>query len=90
MRQSAFGPTTLPGSLTRKELVERYEATTGRQVEQAHYYYSYGVFKLAVIVQQIYARFVRGHTQDPRFAHLDHLVQALARRAVQAIESKSL
>jgi aminoglycoside phosphotransferase (APT) family kinase protein len=90
MKQAAFGPTALPGSMTRKELVARYEEKCGRRFEPAHFYYSYGLFKLAVIVQQIYARFVRGHTQDPRFAHLDRVVQALAVRAMQAIEAGSL
>jgi aminoglycoside phosphotransferase (APT) family kinase protein len=83
MRQAAFGPTALPGNLTRREIVERYEAASGRKVKNADYYYTYGLFKLAVIVQQIYARYVRGHTQDPRFAHLDKLVETLARRAYE-------
>jgi aminoglycoside phosphotransferase (APT) family kinase protein len=81
LRQAAFGPTALPGSLTRKEVIERYQHQTGRNVSQPEFYYCFGLFKLAVIVQQIYARYVRGNTQDPRFAQLDQLVVLLSAQA---------
>lgn len=81
LRQAAFGPTALPGSLTRREIVERYQERTGVAVPNARFYYCFGLFKLAVIVQQIYARFVRGSTTDPRFAHLDRLVTILGEQA---------
>ena len=48
------------------------------------FYYAFGLFKIAVIVQQIYARYVRGHTRDPRFARLNDLVAALSEQADQA------
>jgi aminoglycoside phosphotransferase (APT) family kinase protein len=86
LRDAAFGPTALPGSLTRRELVDRYRQLTGRPVSNPLFYYCYGLFKLAVIVQQIYARFARGHTADPRFAHLDQLVAVLAGKAEGAVE----
>lgn len=90
LRQAAFGPTALPGSLTRRELLDRYEAQSGRAVAKPVFYYAFGLYKLAGIVQQIYARFVRGHTQDPRFAGLGGLVSLLANQAERAIESGSL
>ena len=43
----------------------------------------FGLFKIAVIVQQIYVRFARGFTSDPRFATLDSCVRQLARQAAQ-------
>ena len=49
------------------------------------FYYVFGLFKLAVIAQQIYARYRAGLTTDDRFGALGHAVQALAglgRRAV--------
>jgi hypothetical protein len=49
------------------------------------YYHVFGLFKIAVIVQQIYVRFARGYTKDPRFATLDSCVRQLARFAAQAI-----
>lgn len=87
LQQAAFGPTALPGSLTRQEVVDRYQEATGRTVLSPPFYYGFGLFKLAVIVQQIYARFVRGHTADPRFAHLDQLVLLLGQQADRVLDS---
>jgi aminoglycoside phosphotransferase (APT) family kinase protein len=81
LRSEALGPTYLPGNLTRQELVERYAQRTGRDVADAAFYYAFGLFKVAVIVQQIYARYVRGSTRDPRFAELHRLVAVLAEQA---------
>ncbi len=90
LRKTAFGPTAVPGSLTRRKLVARYEEQTGRPVPEPLFYYCFGLFKIAVIVQQIYARYVRGHTRDPRFARLGDLVGVLSRQAEAAIECGSL
>jgi aminoglycoside phosphotransferase (APT) family kinase protein len=87
LQSLVVGPTTRPGSLTRREVVEQYEAATGLAVQGVTFYYVFGLFKIAVIVQQIYARFARGATTDPRFAGLDAVVAALGRGAVLAIES---
>jgi aminoglycoside phosphotransferase (APT) family kinase protein len=87
LRQLVVGPTTRPGCLTRREVVDRYEAATGRAVERPLFYYVYGLFKVAVIAQQIYARYVRGATTDPRFSQLGAAVAALGRGAALAIES---
>ncbi len=90
LRQSALGPTTLPGNLTRRELLERYQEKTGRSVTQPLFYYCFGLYKTAVIVQQIYARYVRGHTADARFGRLNALVGALARQGDRALSSGQL
>jgi len=90
LRQAAFGPTALPGSLTRREVVERYQLQTGRAVPQPEFYYCFGLFKLAVIVQQIYARFARGNTSDPRFAHLDQLVVLLSEQSERTLSAGRL
>ena len=81
LRIAAMGPTMLPGCLTRQDLVARYEQAIGREVPNVKFYYCFGLFKIAVIVQQIYARFVRGHTRDPRFATLNQLVVVLNQQA---------
>jgi aminoglycoside phosphotransferase (APT) family kinase protein len=81
------GPTTVPGSLTRRALVERYGEVTGRDVSNMLFYYVFGLFKIAVIAQQIYARYVKGLTRDPRFAALDQMVAALGFGALRAIET---
>jgi aminoglycoside phosphotransferase (APT) family kinase protein len=85
LRLAAMGPTDLPGSLTRRELVDRYAERTGRNVADVLFYYVFGLYKIAVIVQQIYARYVRGYTRDPRFARLDGLVAVLAEQADRAV-----
>jgi aminoglycoside phosphotransferase (APT) family kinase protein len=87
LRATAMGPTLLPGCPTRQELVQRYAQRTGRDVRDPGFYYAFGLFKIAVIIQQIYARFVRGHTKDPRFAGLAGNVAALARQGVRALDT---
>jgi aminoglycoside phosphotransferase (APT) family kinase protein len=90
LQSLAFGPTALPGNFSRAELVERYAALTGRDVSHALFYYVYGLFKVAVIAQQIYYRFHHGHTKDPRFGALIHAVRLLANTATRALERGAL
>jgi aminoglycoside phosphotransferase (APT) family kinase protein len=84
------GPTAQPGSLSRRELVERYGERTGRDVSNMLFYYVCGRFKVAVIAQQIYARHYRGMTRDARFAGFNEVVAALALAAVHAIDTRRL
>jgi aminoglycoside phosphotransferase (APT) family kinase protein len=79
-----FGPTTLPGNLTRAELVQRYAQAGGRDVGNIGFYYVYGLFKIAVIAQQIYARYRQGVTHDARFAGLLPAIRALGHAAARA------
>ena len=81
-----FGLTSLPGNLDRRAWVERYAAGSGRDTSAIVFYFVYGLFKNATICQQIYARFRRGATADPRFAGLIHMVRAFGALAAQAIE----
>ena len=81
-----FGLTALPGNLTRQQVLERYRAASGREVKQPLFYYVYGLFKIAVIIQQIYARYRHGHTNDERFARLDQVVRDCGQLAVLALE----
>jgi aminoglycoside phosphotransferase (APT) family kinase protein len=85
-----LGPTLVPGNLTRMELVERYAAQTGRPVDNPLFYFVYGLFKIAVIAQQIYKRFKEGHTKDPRFAMMIVGVKLLGQSAVRAIERRRI
>jgi aminoglycoside phosphotransferase (APT) family kinase protein len=70
--------TTRPGWFTRDEIIARYAETSGADVANLAIYEVFAVFKLAVVVQQIYARFVRGQTDDPRFEPLGRQVEKLA------------
>lgn len=85
-----LSPTNLPGNPTREELVELYAHRSGRELSDPVFYYVYGLFKLAVIVQQIYTRYKRGDTRDPRFANLIDAVRACGRAAVGAIEKERI
>ena len=85
-RDQAFGVTTLPGNLNREHLVEQYVTRSGRPVPNPVFYYAYGLFKIAVIVQQIYARYRQGLTNDQRFARLIEIVRAASHMAGRAIE----
>ena len=73
--------TALPGWMTRAEIIERYAARSGRDVSDIGYYHTFAVFKLAVVIQQIYYRYHVGQTHDERFAGFDKRVAALARMA---------
>jgi aminoglycoside phosphotransferase (APT) family kinase protein len=73
--------TDRPGWFTRDEIVERYAARSGRDLSKIHFYETFALFKIAVVIQQIYSRYARGQTDDPRFAHFDVRVVHLARQA---------
>jgi len=82
--------TSLPGSMTRMELAEQYAEETDRDISNILFYYVFGLLKIAVIVQQIYYRYVHGATKDKRFASLIFIVGLLGQIAVNAIETESL
>ncbi len=69
------------GWFTRTEMLERYGARTGFNLTSITFYEVFAVFKLAVVLQQIFYRYHRGQTDDPRFATLDERVTWLARIA---------
>lgn len=85
-----YNLTWLPGNLSRKELVTRYAEKTERDVADILFYYVFGLFKNAVIGQQIYQRFKQGKTKDPRFGALLPLIQLLSLKAMQALDKNSL
>ena len=78
--------TTRPGWFTRGEILERYHARAKRPVDNIALYEVFAVFKLAVVLQQIYARYVHGQTDDPRFASLGERVALLAGKAASLAE----
>jgi aminoglycoside phosphotransferase (APT) family kinase protein len=69
------------GYLTPQEVVERYAVRSGRDVSNIRYYETFALFKIAVVIQQIYYRYVQGQTTDARFATFDARVAYLARHA---------
>jgi aminoglycoside phosphotransferase (APT) family kinase protein len=87
MKAMRFGPTDLPGSYTRMEVVARYEDTTKRKVTNLPFYFVFALFKLAVVAQQLYRRYADGLTQEPRYALMIEGVKGLSKAATGVIAS---
>jgi aminoglycoside phosphotransferase (APT) family kinase protein/NAD(P)-dependent dehydrogenase (short-subunit alcohol dehydrogenase family) len=85
MQAIRMQPTTVPGMMTRDEVVAHYAKRTGRTIEDFTYYYVYGLFRLAGIAQQIYQRYTLGQTKNPKFAAFGPAVHVLARQAQMVI-----
>lgn len=85
VRSFAFGPTNLPGCMTRKEIVERYAEKSGVDVSNMLFYFAFSLFKTASVAQQIYWRYKQGFTKDERFGAFIVGVRVLSAAAVQAV-----
>jgi aminoglycoside phosphotransferase (APT) family kinase protein len=85
-----FGVTNKPGMYRRHEVAARYLERSGRRTEHVVFFYAFGLFKTAVVLQQIYYRFAKGLTQDPRFAPFIMVVRALAEHAQKSIDRGSI
>ncbi len=86
-RDALTAVTDRPGWFTRDEIVERYAARTRRDVSAIRFYETFAVYKVAVVIQQIFYRFMRGQTNDPRFAAFGDRVTYLAREAAALAKS---
>lgn len=78
-------PTHIKGMMTRSEIVEYYASKRDMEISDFNYYYVFGVFRLAVIAQQIYKRFVSGKTTNPAFSGFDEVVRILIRQGEENI-----
>ena len=85
MLSMPFNPRVLMENVSRRDLAEMYADASGRDISKIHYYYVFGLFKIAVIAQQIYARYAKGLTADKRFARFDGFVSKLSSIAGSAI-----
>ncbi len=83
-------PTHLEGMLTRKEQFALYCELMSITSDYFDFYYTFGLFRLAVIAQQIYYRFYHGQTKDERFSMLMVPIKALEKTALQVIEKSEL
>jgi aminoglycoside phosphotransferase (APT) family kinase protein len=90
IRELGIGLTARAGNLTRRGVVARYAAQTGRDTGAVVWYFAFGLFKVAVIAQQLHARWRQGATADPRFARLDGAVAAIGVAAQRAIRTGRL
>ena len=82
--------TDTPGFITRKEFIDYYAEKSGRDLSRMHWYMVFGYFKLAVILQQIYARWHKGQTKDERFATFNERVRNLILHANALAEKGDL
>jgi aminoglycoside phosphotransferase (APT) family kinase protein len=74
-------PSHLPGMPTRAEFVAKYLEQSGRSCADFTFYEVFGLFRLAVIIQQIWARYVAGQTTNPAFAGFGVACNTLVNRA---------
>jgi aminoglycoside phosphotransferase (APT) family kinase protein len=80
-------PTHLEGALSRKQMIDYYAQLSGRFIEDFSFYHCFGLFRLAVIAQQIYYRYYHGQTKDERFKGLIYAVGVLEQVACGIVES---
>lgn len=83
-------PTHLKGMLSRKEVVQYYLNKTGLKTENWTFYEVFGVFRLAVIAQQIYYRYYHKQTNNPAFKDFWIVIHALHVRALKLIALQKL
>ena len=79
-------PGTMPsgeGFLAADEGAVRYCERRGLDPALMPYYQVFGIFKMGVVIQQIYFRYHRGQTRDERFAEMESLAAALFDRAMR-------
>ncbi|WP_376696124.1 phosphotransferase family protein [Wenzhouxiangella sp. EGI_FJ10305] len=79
-------PTHLPGMMTRREVVDYYCGKTGFEPDNWAFYEVYGLFRLAVIAQQIYYRYHHRQTSNKAFRHFWFAVNYLLWRCRRIIK----
>ena len=82
LKQISMMPTYLDGMLTRDEMVQQYCLSSGQSIDNYHYYYIFGLFRLAVILQQIFYRYEQGQTDNPAFKPLGMVRDLILKQAL--------
>ena len=90
VKQGIPSPTIFEGNPIRSEIANLYAEKSGRNLDNVVFYYVFGLFKIAVIAQQIYYRYKKGWTTDPRFANLNKAAELCCKLALKAIKTKSI
>ena len=90
MREINLNITSNENNPKRGEILEMYSNRFGAHIEKIVFYFVFGLFKIAVIVQQIYFRYKNGLTKDIRFKHLDLVVLSYARMANTSIDKQKI
>ena len=90
MQAVRMQPSNLPGMLSRDEIARYYGEKTGRDIGNTDFYYVFGLFRLAVIAQQIYYRYKLGQTKNPRYQAFGMFVTVLSQVADGVIQHSKL
>ncbi|ASP40831.1 phosphotransferase family protein [Bacterioplanes sanyensis] len=90
MRMIRRQPSHLPGMLTREEIVDYYCEKMGFDRSHWPFYEVFGLFRLAVIVQQIYYRYHHKQTDNPAFKHFWLFVHYLHYRCQRVIKHSGI
>ncbi len=85
LKQVNMMPTHLEGMLTRDELAHQYALLSGANFDNYHFYYVYGLFRLAVIAQQIFYRYEKGQTDNPAFKPLGLIRDLILKQALNQL-----
>jgi aminoglycoside phosphotransferase (APT) family kinase protein len=82
-------PTTTPGIWTRRQVVDWYCASRAIEMtpQRWRFYEAFGLFRLAVIIQQIWYRYVHGQTHNPAYAAFGEAVAYLEQRTRRVVSS---
>jgi aminoglycoside phosphotransferase (APT) family kinase protein len=78
------------GLPTRAEVIERYAAGTGLDLVDVKWYEAFACWKTAVVLQQLYTRYLRGEPTDERMATRGDQVVGQARRAMMILDDARL
>ncbi|WP_066304205.1 phosphotransferase family protein [Bacillus sp. FJAT-29814] len=90
LKTSLPSVTSQPGFLSRNDLIERYALKSGRDIPALHFYLAFAYFKTAVVMQQIYYRWVKGSATDPRFSSLNQSIDSLMEYSYEIINTKTI
>ncbi len=75
----------LAPDLAKEDAAERYRKATGFDLGSVGYYEGLALFRIAVIIEQIYARYASGQTADARFAVFEPIPPVLAAAAIETL-----
>lgn len=78
-------PSAFPSAPTREQAMALYSAKTGEELNDTAFYLCFGLFRRAVIEQQKYARYRRGHSNDERYAGLNRAIPVIREMCLQAV-----
>lgn len=82
--------TSLPGNMRRVDLAQRYAERSRRDLGDIVFYFVFGLYKNAVIAQQIHARYVLGLLPDKRYGQFLPAIHSLGALAARAIEKRRI